>query len=80
MYLTYLNLIHIHPSTKRQKRIEDEAFDVKSHCIPERNVFWFENILYQVYMEAVKRKRKIDTIGWQVLGLDDSCVEHLQKT
>ena len=63
MYLTYPNLIHIHPFQRRKKRIENEAFDLKSHCIPLREMFWFENILYQVYMETVKRKRKIDTIG-----------------
>ena len=65
--------------SKTKKRIENEAFDLKSHCIPLREMFWFENILYQVYMEAVKRKRKIDTIGWQVLGLDDSCCRAFTK-
>ena len=61
--MTYPNLNHIHPFQRPQKRIKNEAFDSKSHCIPLREMFWFENILYQVYMEAVKRKRKIDTIG-----------------
>ena len=49
MYLTYPNLIHIHPSTKRQKRIENEAFDVKSHCIPERNVLVWKYFIPSLY-------------------------------